>query len=91
MGWIKSSPGWLILFVFLFLGGEGLNVVRYHVEHWLAYRDPMDSLWIIGGLLLAGIAVVFLGGFIHFRDRKRGKLTREGWRGRPVRRHRTEH
>ena len=75
---------WSILLGFFLLAGEGLNLFRIHIERYLAYGSFGDLALSIVGLLLTFICTAFLGGFVYFRDKKRGKLKREGWRGRPV-------
>ncbi|MCL6637416.1 MAG: DUF2627 domain-containing protein [Alicyclobacillus sp.] len=79
---------WAVLTGVFLLAGEGLNLFRTAIERWLAYGRVVDALWMIVGLLLAALGTAFLGGFVYYRDKKRGKLTREGWRGRPVQRNR---
>lgn len=83
---MRNLTAWTILaFVFL-LAGEGFNLFRIHVELWLAYGHWQDVLWTVFGLILGFTATGWLGGFIYYRDKKRNKIKREGWRGRPVKR-----
>lgn len=77
--------GWSLL-ILVFLGaGEGLNLFRIYIIDWLADGKAIDAIIALLGLLLAFACTLFLGGFVYYRDKKRGKLKREGWRGRPVR------
>jgi hypothetical protein len=76
---------WGILTVAFLLAGEGLNLVRTHLELWLAYGHPEDIAWMGVGLAMAVAFSAFLGGFVIYRDKKRGKIRREGWRGRSAR------
>jgi hypothetical protein len=81
---MRSFVAWSILILVFLIAGEGLNLVRTHLEGWLAYGRPIDAALSVLGLVVAVLATAFLGGFIYYRDKKRGKLKREGWRGRPV-------
>ncbi|MDQ0188410.1 DUF2627 family protein [Alicyclobacillus cycloheptanicus] len=76
--------GWSLLIVIFLGAGEGLNLFRIHIVDWLADGHPVDGILALAGLLLAFACTAFLGGFVYYRDKKRGKLKREGWRGRPV-------
>jgi hypothetical protein len=81
---MRNLFAWTILIGVFLIAGEGLNLFRIHIELWLAYGHAVDGLLAIAGLLLAFIATAWLGGFVYYRDKKRGKLKREGWLGRPV-------
>lgn len=81
---MRNLTAWTILLAVFLIAGEGLNLFRIHIVAWLAYGHVMDGIWSLAGLLLALIGTAFLGGYVYYRDRKRGKLKREGWRGRPV-------
>jgi hypothetical protein len=85
MRWIA----WAILSAVFLAAGEGLNLFRSHLEAWLAYGHMADVAWMAAGLLIAFVCTAFLGGFIYYRDRKHGKIRREGWRRQPVRRTRS--
>lgn len=77
--------GWGLL-ILVFLGaGEGLNLFRIYSIDWLATGRALNGIFALLGLVLAFFCTVFLGGFVYYRDKKRGKLKREGWLGRPVR------
>ena len=81
---MRGLVAWAILIAVFLLAGEGLNLFRVHIEDWLAYGHVFDIFYSLLGLILAFVGTAFLGGFIYFRDKKRGKLKREGWRGRPI-------
>jgi hypothetical protein len=81
---MRSFVAWSILIIVFLIAGEGLNLVRTHLEGWLAFGRPMDAALSVIGLVIAFLATGFLGGFIYYRDKKRGKLKREGWRDRSV-------
>ncbi|MCL6445973.1 MAG: DUF2627 domain-containing protein [Alicyclobacillus sp.] len=83
---MRNLLAWGILTAVFLLAGEGLNLFRVHIIAWLAYGRWQDAAWTGFGFVLAFLGTAFLGGFVYHRDRKRGKLKREGWRGRPVKR-----
>lgn len=76
--------GWALLIGVFICAGEGLNLFRIYIVNWLAEGKAIDGLIALAGLLLAFVCTAFLGGFVYYRDKKRGKLKREGWLGRPV-------
>ena len=81
---MRNLIAWAILIGVFILAGGGFNLFRIHLEQWLAYGRAGDAVLSILGLILGFVGTAFLGGFIYFRDKKRGKLKREGWRGRPI-------
>jgi hypothetical protein len=81
---MKNIFAWCFLLLVFLVAGEGLNLFRIHIVDWIAYGRLVDAVLTLGGLLLAFIGTAFLGGFVYYRDKKRGKLKREGWRGRPI-------
>ncbi|KPV43504.1 DUF2627 family protein [Alicyclobacillus ferrooxydans] len=81
---MRNLIAWVILLVVFVIAGEGLNLFRIHIVDWLAYGHVTDGIISILGLILAFLGTAFLGGYVYYRDKKRGKLKREGWRGRPV-------
>lgn len=83
---MRNLTAWLILIAVFLLAGEGLNIFRIEIERWLAFGHLADGFGALAGLLLAFAATAWLGGFVYHRDKKRGKLKREGWLGRPVKR-----
>jgi hypothetical protein len=85
---LRNLIAWVVLLAVFLIAGEGLNLFRIHVVVWLAYGRAADGVIAVLGLILAFLATAFLGGYIYYRDQKRGKLKREGWRGRPVSRKR---
>ena len=89
--YIRNLMAWLVLIIVFLIAGAGFNLFRIDIEKWLAFGRLSDALMSVVGLILGLLATAFLGGFIYFRDKKRGKLTREGWRGRPVMRKNRPH
>ncbi|MCL6548513.1 MAG: DUF2627 domain-containing protein [Alicyclobacillus sp.] len=87
---MRRIAAWSILVAVFLLAGEGLNLFRLYIVRWIAFGRWQDALMTLVGLGIAGIATAFLGGFVYYRDKKRGKLKREGWRGRPVKPKRAE-
>lgn len=81
---MQPVVAWTVLMAVFLLAGEGLNLFRIHIEKWLAYGRLVDILICLLGLLLAFLGTAFLAGFVYFRDKKRGKLKREGWLGRRI-------
>lgn len=81
---MKNLFAWSVLLVVFLIAGEGLNLFRLFIVRWLAYGHWLDAAGMVMGLALAFLATAFLGGFVYYRDKKRGKLKREGWLGRPV-------
>jgi Protein of unknown function (DUF2627) len=81
---LRNLTAWTVLLVVFLIAGEGLNLFRVHIVAWLAYGHPIDGVITLIGLILALLATSFLGGYVYYRDKKRGKLKREGWRGRPT-------
>lgn len=83
---MRGWAAWSILLAMFLLAGEGLNLFRTHIERWLAYGQWVDAAISLLGLVIAFIGTAFLAGFVYYRDKKRGKLKREGWLGRPIQR-----
>lgn len=81
---LRNLYAWCVLIAVFLFAGEGLNLFRIHIVDWLAYGRAGDGLVSIAGLVMALLGTAFLGGYVYYRDKKRGKLKREGWRGRPV-------
>lgn len=81
---MKNLVAWSVLLCVFLIAGEGLNLFRIHIEKWLAYGHVSDAVWTLVGIVIAFCATAFLGGYVYYRDKKKGKLKREGWRGRPI-------
>lgn len=81
---MRGLVAWTILIGVFLVAGEGLNLFRIAIVQWLAYGRLTDALTMVVGIFIFVVATMFLGGFIYYRDKKRGKLKREGWLGRPV-------
>ncbi len=81
---LRSLAAWMILLVVFLLAGEGFNLFRVHAELWLAFGQPRDAWWAVFGVLLGLGATAWLGGFIYYRDKKRGKLGKRARRSRPT-------
>ncbi|MCL6597962.1 DUF2627 family protein [Alicyclobacillus macrosporangiidus] len=83
---MRHLMAWSVLIAVFLFAGWGLNLFREAMERWLAFGHAADLIWMVAGLAAAFAGTAFLGGFVYYRDKKRNKLTREGWRGRPVQR-----
>lgn len=71
---------WMILIAIFLLAGYGLNLIRVAVIEYIA--DPSIVIWwrvLIGSVLLLG-GLFFLGGFIYYRDKKRGAVRKPAWK-----------
>ncbi|MFC4769215.1 DUF2627 family protein [Effusibacillus consociatus] len=71
---------WIILISIFLLAGYGLNMIRVAVMENIA--DPSSVIWwriLIGSILMAG-GLFFLGGFIYYRDKKRGLIRKPAWK-----------
>ncbi|ADG06029.1 DUF2627 domain-containing protein [Kyrpidia spormannii] len=65
---------WIILIGFFLLGGYGVTLVRDAVMgHLFNPSQPWLGPTLAGTVLIA-ISVGFLGGFIYYREKKRGKV-----------------
>jgi hypothetical protein len=70
---------WTILTVIFLIAGYGLNLLREALMDKLS--DPQTIIWwrvLLGFLLMSG-GISYLGGFIYYRDKKRGKVKKPGW------------
>ncbi|GAX91897.1 DUF2627 family protein [Effusibacillus lacus] len=71
---------WIILISIFLLAGYGLNMIRVAVMDNIA--DPSVIIWwrvLIGSILMVG-GLFFLGGFIYYRDKKRGIVRKPAWK-----------
>lgn len=70
---------WTILVAMFLLAGDGLNMIRIAIVDKLA--DPTSSIGmrLFLGLLMLIVGVFFLGGFIYYRLKKRGKIKKPDW------------
>lgn len=73
---VRWLTGWSILIGVFLLAGEGFNLARIYFESWLAYGNLSYVLIGTTGLLLSVGCLVFLGGFVYFRDLKRRRIRR---------------
>jgi ABC-type Fe3+-siderophore transport system permease subunit len=83
---MRKLLAWSVLIAVFLAAGEGLNLFRIYLFEWFRTGRLTDALMTLLGLVIAFLCTAFLGGFVYYRDQKRGKIKREGWRGRPVRR-----
>jgi len=83
---MRSLLAWLILLAVFALAGEGFNLFRVYIWVWFENGRLVDLALCLLGLVIGFLGIAFLGGYVYYRDKKRGKVTKEGWRGRPVRR-----
>jgi len=81
---MRGVMAWTYLLVIFLIAGKGFNMFRVHIELYLAYGHLIDAIWMWIGIFIGLFGTAFLGGFVYYRDKKRGKLKREGWRARPV-------
>lgn len=71
---------WSILIGMFLLSGYGLNMIRIALVDKMAH--PEAVIWwriLIGAVLMAG-GLSFLGGFVYYRDKKRGKVRPPAWK-----------
>jgi hypothetical protein len=71
---------WAILIGMFLLAGYGLNMIRIAIVEEIAAPDTV--IWwrvLIGSILMTG-GLGYLGGFIYYRDKKRGKVRPPAWR-----------
>jgi len=71
---------WVILVGVFLLSGYGLNLIRIAIVDKMAH--PEIVIWwkvLIGSILMVG-GIGFLGGFVYYRDKKRGKVRPPAWR-----------
>lgn len=71
---MRRLIAWSILIGVFLLAGEGFNLARVNFECWLAYGNLPYVLIGTLGLLLSVGCIVFLGGFVYFRDLKRRRF-----------------
>lgn len=70
---------WMILIAMVLVAGYGVNLIR--VGLFAALNGSPHAAWIlIAGVLLMLVGTTFLGGFIYYRDKKRGRLKRPDWK-----------
>ncbi|UOF89915.1 DUF2627 family protein [Fodinisporobacter ferrooxydans] len=65
---------WLSMFGIVVLAGEGVNLIKQAILTKLA--EPAATVWpdmTLGALLMVG-GVSFIGGYMHYRDQKRGRI-----------------
>lgn len=71
---------WAILLGVFIFSGYGLNLIRIAIVDKMA--DPSTVIWwkvLLGGVMMTG-GLLFLGGFVYYRDKKRGKVRPPAWR-----------
>jgi ABC-type Fe3+-siderophore transport system permease subunit len=83
---MRNLLAWGVLIAVFLAAGEGINLFRIYIFEWFRSGRPADALMTLLGLVIAILCTAFLGGFVYYRDKKRGKVKREGWRGRPAKR-----
>lgn len=77
---MQRLVSWLILIFVFLLAGYGLNLIRAAVMEKIA--DPATAVWwrlLAGSILMFG-GLFFLGGFIYYRDKKRGMVRKPAWK-----------
>jgi ABC-type Fe3+-siderophore transport system permease subunit len=83
---MRNLLAWGVLLAVFLAAGEGINLFRIYIFEWFRTGRAQDALMTLLGLAIASACTAFLGGFVYYRDKKRGKVKREGWRGRPGKR-----
>ncbi|MFD2168913.1 DUF2627 family protein [Tumebacillus lipolyticus] len=71
---------WGILLGVFIVSGYGLNLIRIAIVDKMAHPDAV--IWwkmLIGAVLMTG-GITFLGGFVFYRDKKRGKVKPPAWK-----------
>lgn len=70
---------WSILIGIFLISGYGLNLIRVAVTEQMA--DPSAVIWwrVLIGLVLSLGGFSFLGGFVYYREKKRGKVKKPAW------------
>lgn len=69
MAHVKGASAWLVLIVILFVAGGGVSLIRYGLIQAEWWAIPL-------GALLTILGTAYLGGFIYYRDKKRGRIKR---------------
>ncbi|GIM48317.1 hypothetical protein DNHGIG_38660 [Collibacillus ludicampi] len=70
---------WSILTAIFLIAGYGLNLLRDALMDKLS--DPQTVIWwrVLLGFLLMSSGISYLGGFIYYRDKKRGNVKKPAW------------
>ncbi|TCP59605.1 uncharacterized protein DUF2627 [Tumebacillus sp. BK434] len=77
---LKKMIVWAILLGIFLIAGYGLNLIRIAIVDKMAHPDAV--IWwrvLLGGVLMTG-GIGFLGGFVFYRDSKRGKVKPPAWK-----------
>lgn len=70
---------WMLLVGLVMLAAGGINLIRIGLLNQLSGEPGQWWRMALGGAMtLAGTA--YLGGFIHYRDKKRGRVKRPDWK-----------
>lgn len=72
---------WGILLAIFLISGYGLNMLRVAFMDQLSDPNIIIGWRVLIGFLLFGGSVSYLGGFIYYRDKKRGKVKKTIWKG----------
>lgn len=70
---------WMLLAGLVVLAAGGLNLIRIGLLNQMAGVPGQWWRFALGGTM-ALAATSYLGGFIHYRDKKRGRAKRSGWK-----------
>lgn len=69
---MQGAVSWLVLIFIFMIAGGGINLVRLGIQY--------EHLWeVVLGIIIAALAITYLGGFIYYRDKKRGRVKRPDW------------
>lgn len=64
---------WLILIAIFLMAGGGINLIRIGTLN--AFAGLPDQWWRIAlGAVMTTLGTAYLGGFIYYRDKKRGRV-----------------
>ena len=76
----RQVIAWTLLVCIFLLAGYGLNIIRVAIVDKMA--DPSTVIWwrVLGGTVLMTGGLTFLGGFVYYRDTKRGKVKPPAWK-----------
>lgn len=76
---MRSWLPWLILIGIFLCAGEGINLLRIGTLD-AAAGEPGQWWRFTAGLLMTVLGTAYLGGFIYYRDKKRGRVKTRNWR-----------
>ncbi len=70
---IRRGVAWLVLTIIFIIAGGGINLIRIGAINQMA--GVPDQWWrFVLGTVMTVLGTTYLGGFIYYRDQKRGRL-----------------